>query len=62
MQNFSDDHLPLIDGVITAPSGGGAEAFVDADDIAAVAVATLLHPAPTPGRGNADRPAGPHLR
>ena len=44
MQNFSDDHLPVIDGVITAPSGGGAETFVDADDIAAVAAETLLDP------------------
>src|SRR6202034_3225081 len=44
MQNFSDDHLPVIDGVITAPSGAGAEAFVDADDIAAVAAETLLAP------------------
>jgi uncharacterized protein YbjT (DUF2867 family) len=44
MQNFADDHLPVIDGVITAPSGGGAEAFVDADDIAAAAAETLLHP------------------
>src|SRR3984885_885293 len=44
MQNFSDDHLPVIDGVITAPSGGGAGAFVDADDIAAVAAETLLAP------------------
>jgi uncharacterized protein YbjT (DUF2867 family) len=44
MQNFTDDHLPVVDGVITAPSGGGAEAFVDADDIAAVAAETLLHP------------------
>jgi uncharacterized protein YbjT (DUF2867 family) len=44
MQNFADDHLPLVDGVITAPSGGGAEAFVDADDIAAVAAQTLLDP------------------
>jgi uncharacterized protein YbjT (DUF2867 family) len=44
MQNFTDDHLPVIDGVITVPSGGGAEAFVDADDIAAVAAETLLHP------------------
>ena len=44
MQNFTDDHLPLIDGVITAPSGGGAEAFVDAEDIAAVAAETLLDP------------------
>jgi uncharacterized protein YbjT (DUF2867 family) len=44
MQNFTDDHLPVVDGVITAPSGGGAEAFVDADDIAAVAAETLLDP------------------
>jgi uncharacterized protein YbjT (DUF2867 family) len=44
MQNFTDDHLPVADGVITAPSGGGAEAFVDADDIAAVAAETLLAP------------------
>jgi uncharacterized protein YbjT (DUF2867 family) len=44
MQNFTDDHLPVVDGVITAPSGGGAEAFVDADDIAAVGAETLLHP------------------
>jgi uncharacterized protein YbjT (DUF2867 family) len=44
MQNFADDHLPILDGVITAPSGGGTEAFVDAEDIAAVAAQTLLHP------------------
>jgi uncharacterized protein YbjT (DUF2867 family) len=43
MQNFTDDHLPLIDGTITVP-GGGAEAFVDADDIAAVAAETLADP------------------
>jgi uncharacterized protein YbjT (DUF2867 family) len=44
MQNFADDHLPVIDGAITAPSGGGSEAFVDADDIASVAARTLLEP------------------
>jgi uncharacterized protein YbjT (DUF2867 family) len=44
MQNFTDDHLPVIDGAITVPSGGGTEAFVDADDIAAVAAETLLDP------------------
>ena len=44
MQNFTDDHLPVIDGTITAPSGGGTEAFVDAADIAAVAARTLLDP------------------
>jgi uncharacterized protein YbjT (DUF2867 family) len=45
MQNFTDQHLPLIDDTLMVPSGGGAEAFVDADDIAAVAVRTLLEPA-----------------
>ncbi|WP_018600951.1 NmrA family NAD(P)-binding protein [Mycobacterium sp. 155] len=45
MQNFTDEHLPLIDDTLMVPSGGGAEAFVDADDIAAVAARTLLEPA-----------------
>jgi len=44
MQNFSDEHLPLIGGTITVPTGGGKEAFVDAADIAAVAVETLIDP------------------
>jgi uncharacterized protein YbjT (DUF2867 family) len=44
MQNFTDDHLPVINGVLAVPSGGAAEAFVDAADIAAVAVDTLLEP------------------
>ena len=44
MQNFSDAHLPIVDGAITVPTGGGTEAFVDAADIAAVAVETLLDP------------------
>ena len=44
MQNFSDAHLPVVDWVITVPTGGGAEAFVDATDIAAVAVETLVDP------------------
>lgn len=44
MQNFADDHLPVIDGVLTAPSADGKEAFVDAADIAAVAAETLLDP------------------
>lgn len=42
MQNFTDDHLPVINGTLTVPSGGGSEAFVDAADIAAVAAETLL--------------------
>lgn len=44
MQNFSDEHLPVVEGAITVPARGGAEAFVDAADIAAVAVETLVDP------------------
>jgi uncharacterized protein YbjT (DUF2867 family) len=44
MQNFTDDHLPVINGTLAVPSGGGSEAFVDATDIAAVAAETLLNP------------------
>jgi uncharacterized protein YbjT (DUF2867 family) len=44
MQNFADAHLPLINDTITVPSGGGREAFVDADDIAAIALETLIDP------------------
>lgn len=44
MQNFTDDHLPVIEGALTVPSGGGSESFVDAADIAAVAAQTLLNP------------------
>jgi uncharacterized protein YbjT (DUF2867 family) len=44
MQNFTDAHLPIVDELLVVPSSGGAEAFVDALDIAAVAVETLLNP------------------
>lgn len=44
MQNFTDDHLPVINGTLIVPSGGGSEAFVDAADIAAVAAETLINP------------------
>ena len=44
MQNFTDAHLPVVDGAITVPTGDGTEAFVDAADIAAVAAETLLAP------------------
>jgi uncharacterized protein YbjT (DUF2867 family) len=44
MQNFTDQHLPVIQDMITVPTAGGAEAFVDAADIAAVAVETLADP------------------
>jgi uncharacterized protein YbjT (DUF2867 family) len=48
MQDFDEYFFqPAIaaDGVIVAPTGQGAEAFVHADDIADVAAATLLAPA-----------------
>ncbi len=44
MQNFTDEHLPVVQDTITMPAGSGAEAFVDAADIAAVAVETLVDP------------------
>jgi uncharacterized protein YbjT (DUF2867 family) len=44
MQNFSETFLKPVDGSITVPTGDGAEAFVDAEDIAAVAAATLASP------------------
>jgi uncharacterized protein YbjT (DUF2867 family) len=44
MQNFTDEHLPVVQDMITVPTGNGAEAFVDAADIAAVAVETLADP------------------
>ncbi|MFI0357351.1 NAD(P)H-binding protein [Actinomadura sp. 9N407] len=42
-QNFSEDlfHEPLVAGELALPTGEGREAFVDADDIADVAVAAL---------------------
>ena len=48
MQNFSEGYFQpgiAADGTIAVPTGDGAEAFVHADDIADVAVATLLDPA-----------------
>ncbi len=52
MQNFSESFfLPTADGVISAPTGDGAEAFVHADDIADVAAATLLEPGAHDGAG-----------
>ena len=44
MQNFSDTFLKPVDGVITVPTADGAEAFIDAEDIAAVAAETLANP------------------
>jgi hypothetical protein len=50
MQNFTDEHLPVIQDMITVPTGNGAEAFVDAADIAAVAVETLADGLSRPGQ------------
>jgi uncharacterized protein YbjT (DUF2867 family) len=44
MQNFSETFLLPLDDRIVVPTGGGAEAFVDVDDIASVAAATLARP------------------
>jgi uncharacterized protein YbjT (DUF2867 family) len=44
MQNFSETFLKPIDGTIVVPTGDGAEAFIDAEDIAAVAATTLADP------------------
>ena len=44
MQNFGETFLKPAGGAIAVPAGEGAEAFVDADDIAAVASATLADP------------------
>jgi uncharacterized protein YbjT (DUF2867 family) len=57
MQNFTDDHLPLIEGLITVPTGDGTEAFVDAEDIATVAAETLANPSAHAGAQYA--PTGP---
>jgi uncharacterized protein YbjT (DUF2867 family) len=57
MQNFSETFLKPIDGAIAVPTGGGGEAFVDADDIAAVAAATLADPSAHAGAEYA--PTGP---
>lgn len=45
MQNFSETFLKPLDGVIAVPTGNGSEAFIDADDIASAAAATLADPA-----------------
>lgn len=57
MQNFSETFLKPVQGEIVVPCGGGAEAFVSADDIAAVAAETLAHP--QLHAGHAYAPTGP---
>lgn len=59
MQNLTTTHLTDIRdrGELVVPAGGGATAFVDAVDVAAVATAALLDPAAH--RGRAWTPTGP---
>jgi uncharacterized protein YbjT (DUF2867 family) len=57
MQNFSETFLKPVNDEIVVPCGTGAEAFVSAEDIASVAVATLSNPARHAGRAYA--PTGP---
>jgi uncharacterized protein YbjT (DUF2867 family) len=45
MQNFSETFLKPIEGTIVVPTGNGSEAFIDVEDIAAVAASTLADPA-----------------
>jgi uncharacterized protein YbjT (DUF2867 family) len=51
MQDFSETFLQPVDGAIVVPTGDGSEAFIDADDIAAVAVQTLADPESHNGAG-----------
>jgi uncharacterized protein YbjT (DUF2867 family) len=57
MQNFSEGFLYPLDGAVVVPTGSGSEAFVDVDDIAAVATATLADPDAHAGAAYA--PTGP---
>jgi uncharacterized protein YbjT (DUF2867 family) len=57
MQNFSDTFLRPVNDEIIVPNGTGAEAFVNADDVASVAAATLVEPERHAGKAYA--PTGP---
>ncbi len=57
MQNFSETFLRPIDGAIIVPTEDGREAYVDAEDIAAVAADTLADPGAHAGAEYA--PTGP---
>jgi uncharacterized protein YbjT (DUF2867 family) len=57
MENFSETFLQPVDDEIVVPVGDGPEAFVSAEDIAAVAAVTLTEPEKHAGRAYA--PTGP---
>jgi uncharacterized protein YbjT (DUF2867 family) len=59
MQNFSETFLMPVDDAIVVPTGSGGEAFVDAEDIVAVAAATLGDPEAHAGAEYA--PTGPDI-
>jgi uncharacterized protein YbjT (DUF2867 family) len=44
MQNFSESFLKPVGDTIAVPTDNGSEAFIDAEDIAAVAAVTLARP------------------
>jgi uncharacterized protein YbjT (DUF2867 family) len=56
-QNFSEDFLrdPVLSGEVRLPAGDGKEAFVDAEDIAEVAVAALTEDGHAGTTSSADR-------
>ena len=53
MQNFSETFLKPVNDEIVVPCGNGAESFVSAEDIAAVAASTLSDPLRHAGRAYA---------
>jgi uncharacterized protein YbjT (DUF2867 family) len=57
MEDFSETFLQPVNDEIVVPAGDGAEAFVSAEDIAAVAAVTLTEPEMHAGRAYA--PTGP---
>jgi uncharacterized protein YbjT (DUF2867 family) len=57
MQNFSETFLKPANDAIVVPNGTGAEAFVNAEDIASIAAATLSDP--QRHAGHAYAPTGP---
>ncbi len=63
-QNFSEDYMLdyVLSGVVALPGGDTPEPFVDADDIADVAVAALTEDWPRRRALRADRPAAADLR
>ena len=63
-QNFSENYLlePVISGEVVLPAGDVPEPFVDADDIADVAVAAFDRGQSRRRALRVDRPASTHLR